>query len=44
MLRAIGHHGIRPVVDKVFPLAELSDALAWMQGGHHVGKVCIEID
>lgn len=44
MLRAIGHHGIKPVVDKVFPLAELPDALAWMQGGNHVGKVCIEID
>ena len=44
MLRAIGHHGIKPVVDKVFPLEELPDALAWMQGGNHVGKVCIEID
>jgi len=44
MLRAIGHHAIKPVVDRTFPLAELPDALAWLQGGKHVGKVCIEID
>ncbi len=44
MLRAIGHHGIKPVVDKVFPLAQLPEALTWLQGGNHVGKVCIEID
>ena len=44
MLRAIGHRGIKPVVDKVFPLEQLPDALTWMQGGNHVGKVCIEID
>ena len=44
MLRAIGHHAIKPVVDRTFPLAELPDALMWLQGGKHVGKVCIEID
>ena len=44
MLRAIGHHGIKPVVDKTFPLERLGEALAWLQGGQHVGKVCIEID
>jgi alcohol dehydrogenase len=44
MLRAIGQHGIKPVIDRVFPLEALPDALAWMQGGNHVGKICIEID
>lgn len=44
MLRAIGHHAIKPVVDRVFKLEQLADALTWLQGGKHVGKVCIEID
>ncbi|ARP99638.1 zinc-dependent alcohol dehydrogenase family protein [Pseudorhodoplanes sinuspersici] len=44
MLRAIEHHAIKPVVDRVFPLTELPEALAWLQAGKHVGKVCIEID
>jgi NADPH:quinone reductase-like Zn-dependent oxidoreductase len=43
MLRAIGHHEIKPVVDKVFPFDQLPAALEWLQSGNHVGKVCIEI-
>ncbi len=44
MLRAIGQNGIKPVVDCTFPLEQLPEALAWLQGGNHVGKVCIEIN
>ncbi len=44
MLRAIGQHKIKPVVDRVFPLEQLAEALTWLQGGKHVGKVCIEIE
>jgi NADPH:quinone reductase-like Zn-dependent oxidoreductase len=44
MLRAVGYHAIKPVIDRVFPLEQLPDALTWMQGGNHIGKVCIEID
>jgi alcohol dehydrogenase len=44
MLRAVGGHAIKPVIDRAFPLAQLGDALTWLQGGNHVGKVCIEID
>jgi NADPH:quinone reductase-like Zn-dependent oxidoreductase len=44
MLRAIGQHAIKPVIDRVFPMTELAEALAWLQAGRHVGKVCIEID
>ena len=44
MLRAIAQHSIKPVVDRVFPLEQLAEALTWMQGGKHIGKVCIEID
>lgn len=44
MLTAIERHNIKPVVDRVFPLAELGEALAWLRNGKHVGKVCVEID
>jgi D-arabinose 1-dehydrogenase-like Zn-dependent alcohol dehydrogenase len=44
MLRAIAHHSIKPVVDRVFPLEQLAEALTYMQGGKHVGKICIEIN
>ena len=44
MLRAIEQHAIKPVIDRVFPMAELAEALAWLQAGRHVGKVCIQID
>ncbi|MBX9476900.1 NADP-dependent oxidoreductase [Yersinia enterocolitica] len=34
---------IRPVVDKVFPFAEVKDALAYLAGGHAKGKVVVKI-
>jgi alcohol dehydrogenase len=43
MLRAMDHHAIKPVVDRVFPMEQLAEALTWLQGGKHIGKVCIEI-
>jgi NADPH:quinone reductase-like Zn-dependent oxidoreductase len=43
MLAAIGHHGLTPVVDQVFPLAELRAALDHLKAGKHFGKVCIAI-
>ena len=36
------HPGQRPVVDRVFPLAQLPDALAWMADARHMGKVVLE--
>jgi NADPH:quinone reductase-like Zn-dependent oxidoreductase len=44
MNRAIAMHGLRPVVDRVFPLAESRAALEHMADGRHFGKVCIEIN
>jgi NADPH:quinone reductase-like Zn-dependent oxidoreductase len=41
MARAIAQHRLRPVVDRVFPFAELPQALAHLASGAHVGKVCI---
>ncbi len=43
MLRTIGRHAIKPVIDKTFPLQELPAALARLQTGGHVGKICIEM-
>ena len=42
MNRCIAQHEIRPVIDRVFPFEEAREALAYMAGGHHLGKICIE--
>ncbi|MAG96068.1 MAG: NAD(P)-dependent alcohol dehydrogenase [Alphaproteobacteria bacterium] len=42
MIRAIGQHGLRPVVDTVFPFDDLRQALDHMTSGAHFGKVCLE--
>lgn len=41
MLRAIGQHQLKPVVDRVFPFEQLKDALAYMKTGRQFGKICI---
>jgi NADPH:quinone reductase-like Zn-dependent oxidoreductase len=41
MNRAITLHRLRPVVDRVFPLADAREALRYMESGAHFGKVCI---
>jgi NADPH:quinone reductase-like Zn-dependent oxidoreductase len=43
MVRAMTHHGIRPVIDRVFGFDEVPAAFAHLEGGRHVGKVCIRI-
>jgi NADPH:quinone reductase len=34
---------LRPVMDRVFPLAEAAAAHAWMESGDHVGKIVLEV-
>lgn len=34
---------LRPVIDRVFPLAEAGAAHAWMEGGGHVGKIVLDV-
>ena len=41
--RAVAASGLRPVVDRVFPLHEIRAALEHMQSGNHFGKVCLEL-
>ena len=43
MCRAMAVHGIKPIIDSVFPMAETAAAAAHLDSGRHFGKVCIEI-
>ena len=42
MLRAIAAHRLRPVIDTVFPFADLKPALARLATGLQFGKICID--
>jgi NADPH:quinone reductase-like Zn-dependent oxidoreductase len=43
MIRSIEANGIRPLIDRTFPLQELGDALRYQQAGRRFGKICIDI-
>ena len=43
MNRAITLHQMRPVVDRVFPMAEIRQALEYMESGAHFGKICLRM-
>lgn len=43
MVRAIEAHGIRPVIDRRFPLEQLPAAFQHLKTGTHVGKICVDI-
>jgi len=43
MNRAIALHQLRPNVDRVFPFAEVPDALRYMESAAHFGKICVRI-
>lgn len=41
--RAVAASGIRPLVDRIFDMEQTAEALAYMESGSHMGKVCIKI-
>lgn len=41
MNRMISFHKMRPVIDSVFSIDRFQDAIAWMQQGMHLGKICL---
>jgi NADPH:quinone reductase-like Zn-dependent oxidoreductase len=41
MNRAIADHGLKPVVDQVFPLEVAAEAFALMERGGHFGKIAV---
>lgn len=43
MIAAIEATGIRPVLDRHFPLAELGDAFRHQESGAHFGKIIVDI-
>jgi NADPH:quinone reductase-like Zn-dependent oxidoreductase len=43
MIRAIGQHGMRPVLDRVFDWQDTAQALAYLKTGSHIGKVGLRI-
>ena len=43
MNRAIALHGLRPVVDRVFPFEQVKEALRYLESGAHFGKVVIRV-
>ena len=42
MVRAINANGLRPVIDKSFPLTEIVAAFKHQESGKHFGKICLE--
>ncbi|MEQ1652139.1 MAG: NAD(P)-dependent alcohol dehydrogenase [Hyphomicrobium sp.] len=43
MVRALDANGLRPVIDKTFPLAGLADAFRHEEKAQHFGKICVEM-
>jgi NADPH:quinone reductase-like Zn-dependent oxidoreductase len=43
MNRAISQYELKPVIDRVFPFEEAREAMAYLSGGRHMGKVVIKI-
>jgi NADPH:quinone reductase-like Zn-dependent oxidoreductase len=41
MNRAIRHHRMRPVVDRVFDFSDAANALRYLSEARHFGKVCL---
>ncbi len=44
MVRAIAANGIRPVVDRIYPLERLREALRYMESGSYFGKIAITMN
>ncbi len=43
MIRSIEANGLRPVIDRHFPLEEIADAFRHQESGKHFGKICLDI-
>ena len=43
MVKAIDANGMRPMVDKVFPLESIVDAFKYQESNQHFGKICLEM-
>ena len=43
ILALMGEGRLKPVIDRVFPLAELADAHRYLEEGKQTGKIIIDI-
>lgn len=43
LMKAIETHRIKPVIDKIFPWTEYSEALRYMESQGHFGKICVQL-
>lgn len=43
MIRAINAGGMRPIIDRHFPLSEIVDAFKYQETSQHFGKICLDI-
>jgi NADPH:quinone reductase-like Zn-dependent oxidoreductase len=43
LVRACEANGLRPVIDRSFPLHELGDAFRHQLSGAHLGKICLQV-
>jgi NADPH:quinone reductase-like Zn-dependent oxidoreductase len=43
MNRAVALHKLKPVVDRVFPFAEVREALAYLESAKHFGKIALRM-
>jgi len=43
MNRAISLHGLKPVIDKAYPMRDIYNAVEFMAAGKHFGKVCVRV-
>jgi NADPH:quinone reductase-like Zn-dependent oxidoreductase len=43
MIRAITANGMRPVIDRCFPLEEIVEAFRYQESNRHFGKICLEM-
>ena len=42
MVRGIEATGLKPIIDRSFPLEGLADAFRYEESGRHLGKICLE--
>jgi NADPH:quinone reductase-like Zn-dependent oxidoreductase len=43
MVRAINANGMRPVIDKEFPVESMVDAFQYQETNQHFGKICLRV-
>lgn len=42
MVRGIEATGLKPIIDRSFPLEGLAEAFRYEESGRHLGKICLE--